>query len=133
MKISDFLKRKKTGEKEMPPIVSAEERFRWIGKDFEFLITGEIGIPEEDYDRIMTPNTFSWTKVNRDNWSYYKVGEDEFTYSWEIPGIQMTFNVEITFEKAKKIADEVIDNIKTTGQEAELIVLDSSNIHRFDL
>jgi phosphopentomutase len=73
----------------------------------------------------------SWQKVDRDNCYYYQVEGDEFTYSWEMAGIQMTFNKEISFEKAKQIADEVIDNIKASGQKAELIVLDSSNVYRF--
>jgi hypothetical protein len=38
---------------------------------------------------------------------YYQVDKDEFSYSWEMPGIQMTFNPEITYLKAKQIADEV--------------------------
>jgi hypothetical protein len=44
----------------------------------------------------------------------------------------MTFNKGISFEKAKKIADEVIKNIRATGQEAELIMLDNSKVYRFD-
>ena len=54
----------------------------------------------------------------------YKVGQDEFSYSVEEPGIQMTFNKEINFDKAKKIGDEVISNIIATGQQAELLILD---------
>lgn len=80
----------------------------------------------------MTPNTFQWSKVSKENWYYYQVGEGQFSYSWELPGIQMFFSYNIPFAKAKLIADEVIGNIIATGQDAKLVVLDSSNAHRFD-
>jgi hypothetical protein len=102
------------------------------GKDFEFLIRGDIHILPEDFDRIMTPNTLECNKVIKNGWVHYQIGNDEYSYSWEIPGIQMTFNKEITFEKAKQIADEVINNIVATGQTPELVVLDNSTISRFD-
>jgi len=131
MGLFDFLKKKKVSNTEAPPD-AIEDWSTWTGKDFEFLIAGDITIPADDYDQIMTPNTFAWSKVNKNDWTYYQVGADEFSYSWEEPGIQMTFNTEITFEKAKRIAEEVIGNIKAIGQEAELIVLNSSKVHRFE-
>lgn len=115
----------------MPPGI-IEDRSSWTGKDFEFLITGDINIPADNYDQIMTPNTFVWSKANRNNSTYYQVGADEFSYSWEEPRIQMTFNKDIPFEKAKQVAEEVIGNIKAAGQEAELIVLNSSQVYRFE-
>lgn len=131
MKLFDFFKRKQTAE----PISKSTEieidKSQWTGKDFEFLITGDIEISSKDYDKIMTPNSFGWAKVIRDDWTYYQVGEDEFTYSWEIPGIQMTFNDFITYQKAKQIADEVIENIKATEQKAKLIIVDSTKIVHF--
>ena len=132
MGLFDFFRKRNVADKAVPPTGGNEDRSQWTGKDFEFLITGDIDIPAADYDQIMTPNTFQWKKVSRDNWYYYLVGEDEFTYSWEIAGIQMTFNKEIKFEKAKRIAEEVISNIKAVGQEAELVVLNSSTVYRFD-
>jgi len=42
---------------------------------------------------------------------------DEFRYSWQKPGIQMTFDDAISFQKAKKIADEVIENCKNTVED----------------
>ena len=132
MGIFDFFRKNKVPGKAVPPTNDNEAKSHWTGKDFEFLITGVVDIPKDNYDRIMTPNTFQWKKVNRDDWYYYQVGEDEFTYSWEMPGIQMTFNKEISFGKAKQIADEVISNIKSTGQDAELVILNNSKIYRFD-
>lgn len=132
MGLFDFFRKRKETDKTVPP-GDNEDRSQWTGKDFEFLITGDVDIPAADYDRIMTPNTYQWKKVDRDGWYYYQVGEDEFTYSWEMPGIQMTFNKEISFEKAKRIAEEVISNIKAAGQKAELVVLNSSTVYRFDL
>ena len=107
------------------------DRTGLTGENFEFLIIGDIDI-FSDFDNIMTPNSFEWIKTIKDNWNYYQVGEDEFSYSIEEPGIQMTFNNEIIFGKAKIIADEIIANITATGQKAELIILDKKNTYRFD-
>lgn len=107
------------------------DRTNWTGEDFEFLIVGDIDV-FSDFDNIMTPNSFVWTKRTKNNWDYYQVGQDEFSYSVEAPGIQMTFNKEILFEKAKKIGDEIIANIIATGQQAELIILDNKKVYRFD-
>jgi hypothetical protein len=132
MGLFDFFWKMKVTNKSVTPTGDNEDRSQWTGKDFEFLITGDVDIPAAEYDQIMTPNTFQWEKVNRGDWYYYQVGEDEFNYSWEMPGIQMTFNKEIKFEKAKRIAEEVISNIKASGQEAQLVVLNRSTVYRFD-
>ena len=105
---------------------------QWTGNDFEFLIRGVIEIPESGYENIMTPNSFEWNKLIKNNGVFFQVGEDEFSYSHEMPGIQMTFNKEIPFLKAKQIADEVLANILSSGQDAELIIIDKKNIYRFD-
>ncbi len=129
MGLLNFLKKKVkavTG-----PDSSNEGTSEWTGKDFEFLITGVIDIPAGDYDQIMTPNSLEWIKIVKDEWPYYRVGSDEFSYSWEMPGIQMTFNEQVPFEKAKKIADEVIENIRGLGQSAELMTIDKTKLYRF--
>ena len=108
------------------------DRTNWIGENFEFLITGVDEIPNEEYDRIMTPNSFEWKKEIKNDWTFYVVGEDEFSFSWEMPGIQFTFNKEVKYEKAKKIADEIIGNINTIGQKAELIILEKNKVYRFE-
>ena len=51
------------------------------------------------------------------------------SFSWEIPGIQLTFNKEVKYEKAKKIADEIIENINSTGHKAELITLEKNKVY----
>jgi hypothetical protein len=107
------------------------DRTNWTGENFEFLITGVGEIPNEEYDRIMTPNSFKWEKIIKNEWPFYKVGEDEFSFSWEMPGIQFTFNKEVKYEKAKKIADEIIENINSIGQKAELLTLESDKIYKF--
>jgi|JI10StandDraft_1071094.scaffolds.fasta_scaffold642135_1 hypothetical protein len=107
------------------------DRRSWTGEDFEFLIVGDIDV-FSDFDNIMTPNSFEWTKTTKNDWDYYQVEQDEFSYSVEEPGIQMTFNKEILFDKAKKIGDEVIAKINATGQKAELIILDNKKVYRFD-
>jgi hypothetical protein len=102
------------------------------GKDFEFLITpGDIKIKPEDFDNLMTPDSIPWIKVFKNEWTYYQVGVDEFSYSWEIPGIQMTFNAEITFEKARQIVEEVANKlIKYTEQEIEVLFIPTDAISR---
>lgn len=105
------------------------DRSAWTGADFEFLFIGNIEVLP-DFDNMMTPNSLKWKKISRGNWDYYQVGEDEFSYSFEDTGIQMTFNSEILFEKAKKIADEVILNIIDTGQHAELLILNKRNVNK---
>ena len=131
MGIFDFFKKKKPAVPPTPPEDPAVDRSGWTGRDFEFMITGDLHIPDEDYDRIMTPNTLGWCKVHKDDWYYYQVAGDEYTYSWEMPGIQMIFNDEITYGKARQIADEVLENIRSTGQKAELLVLDSTKNYFF--
>jgi DNA-binding PadR family transcriptional regulator len=112
-------------------IPTEQDRSDWTGKNFEFLIIGDLEITAENHDEVMTPNSLEWTKIEKDNWPYYQVGQDEFSYSWEPPGIQMTFNDNITFQKAKNIADEIIENIHKTGQLAELVILESGKIYKF--
>ncbi len=104
------------------------------GKDFEFLLTSsaDIDIRIEDFDRIMTPDSMDWEKFNKDNSDYYRVGKDEFSYSFEMIGIQMTFNKEITYAKAREIADEVAKKlIKHTGHEVIVNVIPSDEVLSF--
>ncbi|HVW13548.1 MAG TPA: hypothetical protein VHB54_07005 [Mucilaginibacter sp.] len=108
------------------------DKSKWLGKDFELLIAGEIDIPSENFDSIMTPNSFDWIKTERNNWIYYQVGDDNFNYSFEPPGIQMVFNDEISFAKAKAIVDEIIQNIIATGQTPELIIIEKNKLYRFE-
>lgn len=111
----------------------AVDRSTLTGADFEFLMTpGDIEIREEDFDRVMTPGSMQWTMTIRDGWTYFKVDNDEFSYSWEEPGIQMTFNVEISYDKAKRIADEVLVKLSEyTGQDMELIFIPRNKIISF--
>ena len=105
------------------------------GKDFEFLIThpDDFEISSDLFDKLMTPDTIEWTKVIKNNWTYYKVGQDEFSYSWEPPGIQMTFNEEIEYDKAKKIADQVVTKLKKqSGLNIGLEFIGYDNIIKFD-
>ena len=94
-----------------------------VTRNVEFLIVGDVDLSVEEYDDVMTPNSVPWTKVMKGNWPYYNVGNDEYSYSFEEPGIQICFNKEIAYSKAKLIADEILANINATGHEAELILL----------
>ncbi|ASU32274.1 hypothetical protein [Mucilaginibacter xinganensis] len=126
-----FRKTEKEEEKSYLTTDEGVEMIESTGDNFEFLIKGDIDIPNEKFDKIMVPISLICRKVEKDNWIYYQIGNDEFSYSFEPPGIQMTFNKEITFNKAKQIADEVLNNIRSTGQEAELVILSSGNIYKF--
>ena len=111
--------------------VESIDRSNWTGENFEFLIKGDIEIPDSDYDVIMTPNSYSFEKIIKGNWTYYRVGIDEFNFSWEISGIQFIFNKEVKYEKAKKIVDEIIENLNSIGQKAELLILESNKVYKF--
>jgi len=134
MWLFDFFKRRiggKSVDEKMSPVDIEIDRSRLSGRDFEFLITGDINIKSENFDDIMTPNSFAWIKIERDNWVYYQIGDDDFYYSIEPPGIQMVFNKEISFTKAKVVVDEIIYNLKANGQEAELVIIDTNKIYKF--
>jgi hypothetical protein len=93
------------------------------GKDFEFLITpGDLEIKPEDFDPLMTPDSIPWTKTAKNDRTWYQVGKDAFSYSRVERGIQMMFNPEIRFEKARKIVEEVETKLnRYTGIEIEVI------------
>jgi hypothetical protein len=133
MGLFDFFKgrNKVPGRKVDDIVVKNIDRSNWTGKDFEFLIAGDLEIGNEEFDDIMTPSSMLWIKTERDNWNFYQVGNDEFSYSIEPPGIQMTFNNGIIFNKAKTIADEVIEKLKKKGYDPELIILNSSKVYKF--
>ncbi len=130
MGIFDFFKKKQSQDLGKPqvdftePPIDSIDRSSWNGSQFEFLIVGDIDISTAEFDEVMTPNTFNWEKLIKEDWLYYQIDGDEYSYSFEMPGIQMTFNKEVSFPKAKRIADEVVENIIRTGQEAELVIVD---------
>jgi hypothetical protein len=99
---------------------------------FEFLITGDIELSPEQFETLMMPTSFEVKKVEKDGWVYFQTSSDEFSYSWEPSGIQMTFNKEATFQKAMQIADEVTRNLNSAGFDAELLVIDDSQVVKFD-
>lgn len=115
----------------MKKIINQNSEQDYKNGEFEFLIRGEIEFPD-NWKEILTPNSLKVEEIIEDEWFDFKVGDDMFSYSFEEPGIQMTFNKEMEFNKAKKIADEVIENIKQTGQNAELLILDNSKTYSFD-
>ncbi|WP_207515076.1 hypothetical protein [Longitalea luteola] len=100
------------------------------GKDFEFLITpADLDINPADFDRLMTPDTKPWTKVIKNDRTYYQVGKDAFSYSHGTPGIQMSFTPDTTFEKARQIVEEVAHKLeKHTGKEIEVLFVPTDPI-----
>ncbi|WP_298117055.1 hypothetical protein [Flavobacterium sp.] len=107
------------------------DRSDWKGKDFEFMITGDINIPIDKFEEIMLPKSLELKEIQRDNWTYYQFGENEFTFSDEMVGIQMSFNDSIHYILAKEIVDEVLEQIKSFGQTPELLILRSDTIYKF--
>ncbi|GAB2653905.1 hypothetical protein GCM10027036_04050 [Flavihumibacter cheonanensis] len=98
---------------------------------FEFLITGDNELSSEQFNTLLFPTTYQVKKIERDGWSYFQTEGDEFSYSWEPPGIQMTFNKECSFQKAKQIADEVVQNLVKAGFNVELLVINNTQITTF--
>jgi hypothetical protein len=70
---------------------NVEEPNPEIKEHVEFLIAGDINVEPNEWDRIMTPKSFEWSKTERKDWTYYEVGDNEFGYSIEPPGIHMVF------------------------------------------
>lgn len=99
---------------------------------FEFLILGDIELTDAQFYSLMVPRSFAVEKIEKDMGIYFETGGDQFGYSWEPPGIQMVFNKEAPFQKAKQIAEEVVQNLNEAGFRAELMVVDHSKILRFD-
>jgi hypothetical protein len=131
MALFDFLKRRRVP---LAPLLEPEieqKRLNWTGNDFEFLIRfaddKEPQLKQEEYDRVMTPNTFQWTKTMKDDYPMYCVGDDSYYYSWEIPGVQMIFNDSISFIKAHKLAYEIVNNLRAIGSDAYLFVIDHND------
>ena len=108
-------------------------QYELTGKDFEFLIVpADIEIKAEDFDRLMTPDTISWIKIIKEGWVYYQVEKDEFSYSMEISGIQMTFNLEMPYAKARTIADEVMKKLSAyCNQKVEVLFIPKNKIISF--
>ena len=86
----------------------------FTGKDFEFTIVhpDDFSIDGDTFDKLMTPDDMEWLKVQKDGWESYRVGHDEFSYSWEPPGLQMTFSENFPFVKAKQIVEQVVEKLK---------------------
>jgi hypothetical protein len=99
---------------------------------FEFLITGDIELTSEQSETLMLPFSFQVQQVERNGWIYFHSTGDEFSYSWEPQGIQMTFNKECTFQKAKQIADEILQNLREAGFDADILLIENSQIIKFD-
>lgn len=99
----------------------------------EFLITpSDIEVSPDQFDHLMTPDSEPWTKGLKNNWPYYQIGEANLIYSWEPPGIQMAFSGNISFLKAKGIADEIVAKLAAyTSLDVELIVIPGNQVIQF--
>jgi len=70
--------------------------------EFEFLITGEIIMPHQ-CDEVLTPIIFKWSKFYIDKWPYNKVGDDYYTFSIEMPGLQIALIMRYHIKRLNKL------------------------------
>lgn len=90
--------------------------------DFEFLFRhDDIYITNDLFDKMLSPESVDWEKIEHQNWTYFVTEHGAFSYSFEMIGIQMTFTKDFDFEVAKKIADEVLPKVKRYNDSVELI------------
>ncbi|MDX2304364.1 MAG: hypothetical protein NW226_16280 [Microscillaceae bacterium] len=100
------------------------------GKDFmitirrkdEYALGGSFDFAVDKFFEIMTPNSMSWRGLSMESrqWNI-EVGSDKIKYHWDLSGIHIQFNDEISFRKAFQIAEEVSKNLeKHTGYPAKM-------------
>jgi len=97
-----------------------------MNKHFEFLIThpDDFEVADELFDSLMTPDNIKWTKVIKDDWPHYQIDSGYFSYSWEPPGIQMTFSFGFPYDVARLIADEIIVKLKRHSPDSSIDLIE---------
>ena len=95
----------------------------WTGADFYLIIAGATQIDKNNYDKLLTPKTLEWSRMNQIKWPIYKVGEGEYSFSFEKHGMEITFSETIQFNTAKQIANEIIEKLSSSNQILNLYIL----------
>ena len=129
MKLFSFFTKKNKPNTFLDPIPDSVDKFEWTGSDFYLLITGATQIEKGSYDTLMTPKTFEWSRISQIKWPIYRVGEDEYSFSFEKNGIEITFCESVRFNKAKQIGDEIVEKLCSTGQIVNLYVMAKPKIY----
>lgn len=94
----------------------------WTGKDFEFVITGDVQISTGDYDRLLAPNSFKWRKKTVKTCNLYFIDQEAYSFSQEEDGIHMSFTPGFAYPLARQIVDEIIQNLREAGKVVGLVV-----------
>lgn len=79
----------------------------------------------EQYAAALRPSSFPWRRV--DGWGDHRieVGGVEVSFSYEDPGIQVTFEGDVPEGVADAVVAEVLANITAvTGQEGSIVKID---------
>ena len=105
---------------------------KWHGRDFECIIRrkfnadfgDDFDITEKDFNEIFSPESLEYRlETKKDGYTYFIVGDDEYTFDFEPVGVLIFFNDEIKFPKAKLIVDEIVEKLfKKTNQAAEIVI-----------
>ena len=101
------------------------------GKDFGFLILypENLEINDDLLEKLMPSDNTEGVTISKDDWLNHQPEGDEFTYSWKVPGIKMMFNDEMTYDKAKEIAEQVVTKLKDySGLKIELVLIDKTRL-----
>ncbi|TRY28748.1 hypothetical protein [Aliiglaciecola sp. M165] len=95
----------------------------------EYLIKREDGnwfsLGPDNYESTLTPSSIAWERINGQGDFRIKCAEGEVSFSYEDPGILVSFeSISFTEERCNKILDEVLRNIKSkTGEEGYVVPL----------
>ena len=95
----------------------------WMGKDFEFLITGDVQIEASEYDTIMTPKSWTFKRATVGKWNMYTLDGELYCVSQEADGIHLSFTPAFTYAVARQIADEIMEKLQAARKPAALVVL----------
>ncbi|GAA4345319.1 hypothetical protein [Flaviaesturariibacter amylovorans] len=127
MKLWDYFRRKSRNPERMAEPPAGVEPGPG---GFEFLLKGDVDLPESQFRDIALPGSPGVTEIEREGWTYYKVGDVECTFSIEEPGIQMTFDAKTTLADARAIAEQVLQRFRSSGRDVELVILDNTKVYR---
>ena len=129
MKLFNFLTNKNKTAPIYDLVPESVDKSGWRGDDFRLLITGAGQIEKIDYDNLMTPKTVEWTRMGRIRWPIYKIEKGHYSFSCETHGIEIVFTNSISFQDAKKIGDEILEKLSSSGHFVNLHVLVNPRVY----
>lgn len=129
MKLFNFLTNKNKTAPIYDLVPESVDKSKWTGNDFRLLITGAGQIERIDYDNLMTPKTIEWTRMTQVKWPIYKIEKGYYSFSFETHGIEIEFSNTIKFHVAKKLGDEIVEKLSSSGPFVNLHVLVKPRIY----